>query len=249
MERLFSWFRYHLIVSLGLSLLLLVVVVGSCLVLVRAQVPGVAAPSCGSLVLHQGVQNSYVLNTGARATEECFVQAYQQCRAMAMDVTWMGVDAGTKSTFTIEKQGKGCQISQSAQSYVLGRTNASGGGTCQGLVQSADSLVLKDCGGGDILIPRGESCGYVYAQQTPAAIQQAETCFMQDFKQCYAAELVYEPSGALGYSFQFDFACTLTVVVSSTQDRYTCAGLVQQADGLHVLNCGSLGSILIPARM
>lgn len=245
-----SWFRRHLLLYLGLLLILMVLVVGGSLVLVHAQTQGGKAPSCGSLTLHEGVQNSYVLSPGSRSIEHCFVQAYQQCQARALNVTWMGVDAGTRSTFTIEKQGKGCQLLQSSQNYVLGHTNAPSGTTsCQGITQTSDSLILKHCGsGGDIRIPRGESCGYVSPQQTSAATKQAEACFMQDYRQCYGAELGYEPSGTLGYNFQLDFTCKLTVVVSGSQSRFSCAGLVQQADGLHALNCGKAGTIRIPSR-
>lgn len=245
-----AWFRRHLLLSLLLLFILLVLIIGSGLVLVRVQTPGAKAPSCGSLTLHEGGKNAYVLSSDARSIERCFVQAYQRCQWKALDVIWMGVDAGTTSTFTPEKQGKNCQIIQSSQSYVLGHTSANPEiSICQGLIQRTDSLIMKHCGNGDdILIPRAESCGYVYQQQTPAAIKQAETCFMQDYHQCYGTELSYEPSGALGYSFQLDFACKLTVTVSTSQSTYACSGLIQQADGLHVLNCGPEGTILIPAH-
>ncbi len=249
MWRLFTWFRHHLVISLGLFVVLFVLVIGGSFVLVRAQTQGPQAPSCGSLTLHEGGQNAYVLSPGARSIEQCFVQAYQQCQARALAVTWMGVDAGTASTFTIEKQGNNCQLLQSSQSYVLGHTNAQSEiSSCQGLTQTTDSLILKCGSGEDILIPRSESCGYVYPQQTPAATEQAEACFMQDYRQCYGAALGYEPSGTLGYSFQIDFTCKLTVVVSSSQSRFPCTSLAQQADGLHALNCGTLGTIRIPAR-
>ena len=250
MWQLFIWFRCHLLLSLGLFFVLLVLVVGSSFALVRTQTQGIQAPSCGSLTLHEGGQNPYVLSPGARSIEHCFVQAYQQCQARALDVTWMGVDAGTTSTFTIEKQGNNCQLLQSSQSYVLGHTSAQPEITsCQALTQTADALILKHCGsGGDILLPRSESCGYVYPQQTPASTEQAEACFMQDYQQCYGAELGYEPSGTLGYSFQFDFTCKLTVVVTNSQSRFLCTGLVRQADGLHASHCGTAGTIQIPAR-
>lgn len=247
MFRFLSVFRNHLLISI---LLLLMLVVGGGLVVIHAQTPSVKAPSCGTLTLHNGGQNPYVLSQNARSIEQCFVLAYRSCQEKALDVTWMGVDTGTTSTFTIEKQDKSCQISQSSQNYGLVHTNSqSEVGICQGLTQSTDSLILKRCGsGGDILIPRSELCGYVYSQQTVAAVGQAETCFMQDYRQCYGAALGYEPSGSFAYTFQFDFSCKLTVVVSSTQARYACAGLVQQTDGLRAQNCGTEGTILIPAH-
>src|SRR5579885_3599342 len=97
MWRLFTWFRHHLVISLGLFVVLFVLVIGGSFVLVRAQTQGPQAPSCGSLTLHEGGQNAYVLSPGARSIEQCFVQAYQQCQARALAVTWMGVDAGTAS--------------------------------------------------------------------------------------------------------------------------------------------------------
>lgn len=250
MWQLLTWFRRHHVISLGLFFVLLALIVGSSLVLVRAQTQGPQAPSCGSLTLHEGGQNAYVLSPGARSIEQCFVQAYQQCQARALAVTWMGIDAGTTSTFTIEKQGTTCQLLQSSQSYVLGHTNNPSETTrCQGLTQTTDSLILTHCGSGDdMLIPRSESCGYVYPQQTPAATEQAEACFMQDYRQCYGAALGYEPSGTLGYSFQIDFTCKLTVVVSSSQARFSCTSLAQQADGLHALNCVTMDTIRIPAH-
>lgn len=250
MLRLVSWCRRHFLISLCLLLLLITLIIGSSLALARAQTPIITAPSCGSLTLHEGGQNAYVLSQNSRSIEQCFVQAYQQCQQRALTVTWMGVDAGSTSTFTLEKQGTGCQISQSSQNYMVGKPDAQANTSiCQGLTQSIDALILKQCGnGGNIVIPRSELCGYVYAQQSVAAIQQAEACFMQDDHQCYGAALGYEPSGTLGYTFQLDFACKLTVLVSTSQARFSCAGLVQQADGLHALNCGSEGTILIPAH-
>lgn len=249
MRHLLALVRSHLLLSFCLLLVSLILIVGSSLVLVRAQTPGVKAPSCGSLTLHEGVQNTYVLSPGARLSESCFVLAYQHCQLKALNVTWMGIDAGTTSTFTIEKQDKACQITQSSQEYVIGRSNANPDiSTCQGLDQNTTTLLLKHCGGGDdILIPRAESCGVVYQQQTPDNIKQAEACFVQDYQQCYGSELAYEPSGILGYSFRLDFTCKLTVLVSTSQTMYACTGLTQQTDGLHALNCGTEGTIVIPS--
>ncbi len=54
MWRLFTWFRHHLVISLGLFVVLFVLVIGGSFVLVRAQTQDPQAPSCGSLTLHEG---------------------------------------------------------------------------------------------------------------------------------------------------------------------------------------------------
>lgn len=254
MRSLQSWIRRHLFITVGLLITLIVVLTAGSFALVHAWNPAPTAPSCGSLSLPLNGQAQYAVgvdNASASQIEQCFIQAYQHCQARSLNVTWMGVDSGSKSIFTIEKQGNACQISQSSQGYVVGFTNQRPPDihTCQGIVQSANALTIKQCqGNGEVVIPRGESCGAVYSQNSLDANRSAENCFIQDYHRCYPAELSYEPSGTLGYGFHLSGSCKLTVFTSDTQSSSSCSDVLQQTDGLHFLNCGPRGDILVPAK-
>ena len=91
----------------------------------------------------------------AQLAEDCFFQAFQQCRAAALTVTMSGVDAGTINRFTLEKNGDRCRIVDSVVIYVVPRpTAAPQVSTCADLVRQNGGLLFKGCGDqGDILVP------------------------------------------------------------------------------------------------
>ena len=94
-----------------------------------------------------------------RQVEQCFVQAYRQCQNASMNVIWMEVDTGTTEKLTVVSQHGQCQIISSSQPYgVTWRPQSAPITTqiCQSLILITDSLVIKGCGSGDVVIPTDE---------------------------------------------------------------------------------------------
>ncbi len=216
--------------------------------------PGQQPPSCGALSLSPGPQAQYVSSYDGKRVkdvEQCFVQAHQQCKAMALLVTEHGTDTGTNTTYTVAPHGASCQIVASSQAYSANFGGSTGPvitTTCQGLTETTEALVIGPCQGQDVLIPRGEACGGVYSQATPAAVRLTEACFARDYQQCYPALLYYVTGSAPVDTFRVSASCQLTLVQSGNLPGTPCASLTQQADGLHMIGCGSQGDILVPAR-
>jgi hypothetical protein len=112
---------------------------------------------------------------------------------------------------------------------------------------------------------QGQNCGTVQASANglinPAAARQAEDCFWRAFQACSPATLAFSKMGVdtvLTRTFRStedNGKCTISDTVQNggpdaipTPPRtYTCAGLTQQADGLHFTSCGVDGDILVPA--
>lgn len=219
-----------------------------------AQGPGQQAPSCGTLTLSLGPQQQYAANYDGhrvKAIEQCFVQAYHQCKAMSLLVTRHSVDTGTHYTYTITPYGASCQIIEASQSYSANFGGSEGPvvtSTCGGLTTNQDTLVIVDCQGQDVTIPRGEECGTVYPQATLASVKFAEDCFAEDYQQCYPASLHYDTGNEVFQALQVSSSCQLALVQQGNQPGTLCASLTQLADGLHVMGCGNLGDILVPAN-
>lgn len=90
--------------------------------------------------------------------------------------------------------------------------------------------------------------------------QGVENCFWQAYQQCHPATLVYTQGGvdtATIHTFSLEKQngkCAITDALQhiiyphspTTAARDTCAGLAQQADGLHFLACNGEGDILVP---
>lgn len=236
----------------------------TCLVLVAlggltacgtAQEPGQQVPSCGALTVSFNPYDQYAANYDGhrvKEIEQCFVHAYHQCKAMSLLVTVHGVDTGTHYTYTITPHGSSCQISASAQNYSANFGGSQGPvttSTCGGLlIETADTLVIGTCQGQEGTIPRGEACGSVYQQAPPAQVKFAEDCFAEDDQQCYPASLDYEPSTEAFDELQINASCQLALVQQGNLPGTPCASLTQQADGLHVMGCGILGDLLVPAH-
>ena len=111
-----------------------------------------------------------------------------------------------------------------------------------------------------------QQCGAVHAfrsvlstmDQTMA--KKVEDCFWQAFVPCRPATLSYTQSDS-EVSTIHTFSLTSENSTCRVADRiqhfptlhqqsfttYACAGVQKQADGLHILSCGPLGTILIPA--
>jgi len=112
---------------------------------------------------------------------------------------------------------------------------------------------------------QGKNCGEVHTFNTHfigsgEKAQQAENCFWQAFQTCSAASLTFETSGIdAGVIHTFTTVntngkCTISdatqhyIAPNPTQPgpAYTCSSLARQADGLHFLNCGAGGNIVVP---
>src|SRR5215472_7788110 len=112
-----------------------------------------------------------------------------------------------------------------------------------------------------------QKCGIVQglarleAPPSDTGAARAENCFWQAFQHCRPATLVFITSSvdtALIRTFTIhddNGACSISdakqqrIVPNppSPAGTYTCAGLLQQPDGLHFSACGKDGDVLVPA--
>lgn len=110
--------------------------------------------NCGSInVSPHGSLEDAGLSTKAG---DCFLKAYQQCQSASLIYRVGGIDTTTVRTFTIEKQGSNCVISDSVQNFVVPRQiGATKNYTCTGGVTiSNNQLHISGCGSdGTIIIP------------------------------------------------------------------------------------------------
>ena len=125
----------------------------------------------------------------------------------------------------------------------------------------SNNSALQDAG-----IPP-QQCGAVHAMHavlSPMDLSMAqgvEDCFWQAFQQCHSATLVFTQSDSEAgdiNTFSLQSQNGICKVADSVQHfstlhalkspiAYTCSGIQKQGDGLHILSCGVLGTILIPA--
>jgi hypothetical protein len=112
-------------------------------------------------------------------------------------------------------------------------------------------------------------CGTVHVAagrilpQDAAAASAAETCFAHNFTNCQASVLTVTEMGVdTGTTHNFtenlmNGKCTVRDIVQGytangggttfPSQTYTCAAMQQQADGLHITDCGQEGTVLVPA--
>lgn len=111
-----------------------------------------------------------------------------------------------------------------------------------------------------------QQCGTVHTMRlliVPADTNRAkgiEDCFWQAFQQCRPATLVYAQNsldtGTI-HNFSLQKSNGICTIIDGVQHfiaphpaqgmtTYICAGLTQQADGLHFRTCGSIGDVLVP---
>ncbi len=111
-----------------------------------------------------------------------------------------------------------------------------------------------------------QHCGTLHSlrfQIVPAdqnIAKQAENCFWQAFQQCQPATLTYTQSGIdTGTVHTFSLKsingmCSISDGVQhfiapnppGAAKTYTCSDVKLQSDGLHILSCGAVGTVLIP---
>jgi hypothetical protein len=110
-----------------------------------------------------------------------------------------------------------------------------------------------------------QKCGQLHTlnghfSESADSVKQAENCFWHAFQQCNAATLTFEASGIdTGIIHTFTVmnnngTCSISDATQhyiaprppQSGNTYMCAGLVQQADGLHFSGCGDEGTVVVP---
>jgi hypothetical protein len=114
--------------------------------------------SCGHAVTHSLDASTHALGADPGALT-CFTAAARNCRAASIEMTEMGVDAGTNFVFSIDPGGKACQVTELSQGYSANFGGSAGPvitASCQ-LAAVGGNGVTLGCGGQDVLIPSTES--------------------------------------------------------------------------------------------
>ncbi len=113
-----------------------------------------------------------------------------------------------------------------------------------------------------------QKCGAVHAMRMQVVpnnkeqVKAVEDCFLQAYQQCHPATMTFSQASLdTGVIHTFTVKndsgkCTITDTVGryiaphppTSTTNYTCTGLVQSTDGLHVLACGSMGNVLVPTK-
>lgn len=92
-----------------------------------------------------------------KGIEDCFWQAFQQCRPATLVYAQNNLDTGTIHNFSLQKSNATCTIIDGVQHFIAPHP-AQGMTTyiCTGLIQQADGLHFRACGTmGDVLVPTG----------------------------------------------------------------------------------------------
>ena len=112
---------------------------------------------------------------------------------------------------------------------------------------------------------QAQNCGEVDTTLNGKALdatkaKMASNCFWQAYQKCQVASLtlkVHSLDTGANHVFttrNINEKCTITDTVThyivpnnlKTTTSYSCSGLTMQADGLHFIACGSLGTIVVP---
>ena len=122
-------------------------------VVAQAPVTGTGGQDCGQIM----VRGPQTVSSGAQSVEDCFFQAYQQCTPATLEVSFMGVDAGARDSFSLQTGDSGCVITATIQTYVAPRPpRPPMTVTCAGLTRSSDGgLLFSSCGSSDVTVPPG----------------------------------------------------------------------------------------------
>lgn len=85
--------------------------------------------------------------------ESCFAEAFAACRQATLQVTWWGVDAGTKAEFSIS--GSPCAVTVAPSTYRVPSFNSPEPSyICDQVALASKGLSVSGCKGGkDILLP------------------------------------------------------------------------------------------------
>jgi len=112
--------------------------------------------SCGQTITHDLDAGTQILSADPGALQ-CFDSAARACTPASIEITQMGVDAGTRYVLTIGSGGTACQVTGLSQDY--------GGPDWKGPVRTVPFRlaavtgqgVMLRCGGQDVLIPAAMS--------------------------------------------------------------------------------------------
>jgi len=109
--------------------------------------------ACGTVAML--ITGRLIDQAAAEQVENCFWQAYQHCQAASMQVTTMGIDAGTIRIFTVESRGASCQVTDMVHTYVApNHTGPVMIYPCSGVTQQAVGLLIAGCGNdGNVVVP------------------------------------------------------------------------------------------------
>ena len=116
--------------------------------------PTAQTVNCGSL--HGGPGGiSSPDKVGVQNAENCFYQAFQQCRPATLTFTAFGVDAGAIHHFSVKSVNGSCTVSDGWQHYIAPNPpGATINYTCATVTKQSDGLHIQTCGDlGTILIP------------------------------------------------------------------------------------------------
>lgn len=93
----------------------------------------------------------------ALSNENCFWQAFQQCRSATLSYSQASVDTANIHTFSLKSQGSTCIITDTVKHQVLPHpAQPIATYTCTSLTQQKDGLHFSSCGTeGDIIVPTG----------------------------------------------------------------------------------------------
>jgi hypothetical protein len=110
--------------------------------------------SCGTL----HVLNNTLAPTDqphAQQVENCFWQAYRQCRPATLIFSASSVDAGTIHTFSLKSVNGTCAITDAVQHFIAPRPpQTTGTYTCGSVTLQSDGLHISSCGDlGTVTIP------------------------------------------------------------------------------------------------
>ncbi len=88
----------------------------------------------------------------AQVAENCFLKAFQECRAASLTVRLQGVDAGSVTTLIVQPP---CAVVAQVETYMIPNKRETKTFPCQGLIQNRDGgLLVQGCGAaGDITVP------------------------------------------------------------------------------------------------
>lgn len=252
MQHFLSWVRHHLFISICL-LMALVALAAAGVIVVQSHIPpSKPAFSCGGITLPNHGTRQYAVPADEIASEDCFAQAYQRCHSTSLDVAWMSVDTGASTTLIIEPQNHACQIISTSSNYGPGTAPNTQIDSCQGLKESADSLVIVNCGGSNITLPRTLFCGYISSDKASFTHnQQTAACFTQHYHNCSPAALDYElpiTGPILEQSFVFNSSCHIMTTINTDNHLVPCAALVQQTNALLFQGCSQYGNIPVPIK-
>lgn len=119
-----------------------------------ASTPPAQTVNCGSVhSSHFGI--SPADKASAQKAENCFYQAYQQCRPATLTFSTFAVDAGAIHNLSLKSANGTCAISDGVQHYIA--PNPPGAATtytCATMQLQADGLHIQTCGDmGTVLIP------------------------------------------------------------------------------------------------